>query len=347
MVVFDRDFIALLRRKYDNKPRSHRPDLHFVATSPDRDAHRAWINSTVEKLPPTSRPAITDRLREDRHFITAVSELGVASVLLDAGLTPHYEAELEGLTPDWYVAPDGAAPGLIIEVWTQQPRQGESSRRRAWIALIDRIASIPIDVSLVVEPSRSGFRPPDPATAKRLCRALRRWLLGGDRAVGERIEVEGYRLRVVGASGTGLRARLAMPGGGRAFDTSKALDQINDKARKYAAAATAAECCLAVVLAAEPSEPLDLGLLRSTLDGSNAASFALPTSPMDPLMADWTTTLRNEHLPPMFRPAISAIGWIDTRDAVPSLTLFDNEIAEIAFPRFSAPGLRFESIADS
>lgn len=344
MDVFDDEFIATQRRKYDGKPRSHRLDLHFVATSPNRQALRDWVNDTVARLPSLSQPAISKRLREDRHFITTISELGVASVLLDAGLTPHYETPFDTLTPDWYVGPTDDSPGMIIEVWTQQPRQGDAKRRRGWIGLLDRIAEIPVDVALVIEPSRSGFRPPDPSAAKRLSQELRRWLLRAPRSEGQPFEFEGYRLRVLGPTGVGMRARLAMPGVGGAFDTGKAVQQIKEKSRKYEEVASASGCALAVVLAAEPSEPLDLDLLRSTLRGEQSVSIAIPTAPTDPLLADWSTTLHNNHVPPTFGSALSAIGWVDTRDANAVITMFDLPGANVAFPRLDTPRLSHEDV---
>ncbi|MFN3254343.1 MAG: hypothetical protein ACE37B_01480 [Ilumatobacter sp.] len=133
---------------------------------------------------------------------------------------------------------------------------------------------------------------------------------------------------------------------GGAFDTGKAVQQIKEKSRKYEEVASASGCALAVVLAAEPSEPLDLDLLRSTLRGEQSVSIAIPTAPTDPLLADWSTTLHNNHVPPTFGSALSAIGWVDTRDANAVITMFDLPGANVAFPRLDTQRVRREAASN-
>jgi hypothetical protein len=124
--VFDEQFAANLRRRYQTIPTAGRPPVYPVATSPEHESTRLWINEALARIPQPGRSRLFGGLRSG-EFITAFNEVAVAAALQDAGLSVEYEpvigAAEASLSPDFTVREPFQ---MIVEVWTRETRQAQA-----------------------------------------------------------------------------------------------------------------------------------------------------------------------------------------------------------------------------
>lgn len=343
MVVFDQDFVQQLERVNSSRPASYRSDLYFFVTSEDRRDVREWVERTVALLPDPGRTLLAKRLRADGNFVTAIQEIGVAAVLFEAGLSPESEPRLGRLTPDLFVPGSSDRPPLVFEVWTRQPQSGESSRRRSWQALVERVEKIPHPVGLLLVPRTRRCGAPDRQEITQIGRELSSWLAAAQRHAGESHEVLGYRFQVAGSSPYPDRAFLPRPTEGGTVDTDIVMEIVREKTRRYRQMVTDLGAAFVVVLAGQPDTAMDLDMVRATLDGRQAMTFLVPPSPSGPL-GDVTMRMKAEHSPPVLDGALSAVGWLSTTQASPTLNLFENPRAVIPLPDLPAERITRERL---
>jgi hypothetical protein len=331
MPVFDRDFVQQIEDRYPDALSREGSDLAAVALSPERAQFREWIEHEVAFVPESGRSRLMARLRGGRHFVTGVNELATAAVLRDAGLLVEYETALNGCTPDLYVPPEGERRPIIVEVWTREPPREAAGQLRAWQDLQRRIARIPVPVGLRIEsPGGDAYPAPTSAESKKLSAAVRKWLLNTVPMPGDALNVDGYRFQVWGTVPR-LNAVLAIPGRTSRLDSEFVVDIINNKVRKYAAVTKDLGAHLVVVLAAHPLAPLDIGLIRSALDGRLSLTVRFPSDARG-IIADWTVQMRSDEAAECFGPVLSAVGWIKANLGDPDLTLLPVESAALPLP---------------
>lgn len=329
MPVFDRDFVQQTEARYPDALSWEGSDLAAVTLSPERTLFREWIEHEVTNLPEPGRNKLIARLRSGRHFVTGVNELAAAAVLRDAGLPVEYETDLNGCTPDLFVPPDGDRRPIIVEVWTREPPREATGQLRAWQDLQRRIAKIPVPVGLGVEsPSGDAYRAPTSVESKKLAVAARKWLLGTVPMPGDCLNVDGYRFQVWGTVPR-LNAVLAIPGRTSRLDSEFVIDAINNKVRKYVAVTNDLGAQLVVVLAAHPLAPLEIGLIRSALEGRLSLTVRFPPDARGTI-ADWKVRMRSDDAAACFDPVLSAVGWIKANLGDPDLTLLPVESGCIA-----------------
>lgn len=334
--MFDGAFVQKMETRYPDALSWAGSELAAVTLSPKRVQFREWIENEIAHLPEPGRGELITRLRNEEHFVTAVNELAVAAVLRDAGLSATYETELHGLTPDLYVPAEADRRPILIEVWTREPPSEAPGQRRAWLDLQRRISKIPIPVALRVEPpAGGGYRAPASGESKQLAAAVRRWLLGTVPTPGDSYNVDGYRFSVAD-SVLGLRAVLAIPGRTSQLGSEFVVEVIRKKAGKYASVADDLGAHLVVVLASHPLAPLDLGLIRSALDGHLSRTVRFPPDARGPI-ADWSMRMRRDELAECFEPALSAVGWIVANLGGPELTLLPVGSSARPLPRLASP----------
>jgi hypothetical protein len=318
--VFDPDYLRQVADRYPDRSDWEASDVASVALSPERDKLRDWIEREVAHLPEPGRGRLTARLRSEKHLVSGLNELGAAAVLRDAGLRALYEPELNGRTPDLFVPAEGNRRPIVVEVWTREPPREAAGQRRAWHDLRSRIAKIPVPVGLRVEtPGGDSYRPPSSGEAKKLTAAVKEWLLAGWPMPGDRHNVDGYRFYVWGQA-VGLRTVLTIPGRTSTLDSSVVIRAVKDKVTKYAAITDQLGGHLLVVLAAHPSAPLDIDLVRTALDGRQRLTVRFSPDARGTI-ADWKTRLRTEEVAERFDPALSTVGWLRLNLGDPDLTL--------------------------
>ena len=315
--MFTADFVADLRRRYANKPLSHRIDLFNTATSPATAGLRSWVETVVSGIPQPGRAKLISRLRFDEHLGNTLNELAVCAALQSTGRFPLYEHELDGATPDWVVPATEGTAALIVEVWSKNQPQAAAGRRRQWQDLKQRVSKIPVPVVLNVLP-RERQGPPATDVAKQILRELRAWLGNGFPASGAEVvlptakhpnaKVSGYRFRVAGENPDGGGALLTVPGEGGAYTTADTLTEITTKIKKYAHTASAMGAAFVVVVAAEPGTPISKSTLRDIVEGRQSFEVVLDLHRHGEV-ADITLPMNVVDEPRTFSPAVSAIGW--------------------------------------
>src|SRR6266446_3236375 len=100
--VFDPEWIAKQKSKYGPLPDYERPKPYWFWTSDESQGLRDLIEQWVDPLQTADRQKIISRLRQPKLFEQTRNELAVGDSLRRMGHTIEYEAELQGLTPDWF-----------------------------------------------------------------------------------------------------------------------------------------------------------------------------------------------------------------------------------------------------
>lgn len=342
--MFDEAFVADLKVKWAARPAWERPALYSVATAPERAAQRAWMAACLERVPEPGRSRLRSRLHSDQAFVTASTELAVAAALQDAGLLPHYEVEVDGVTPDFLV--EGLDRPLLVEVWTRREPDQLRQDERAWSVLQGRVAEIPVPIGLhIIWPDREELRPPDSRSGKQIVRKLKEWLLAVWDAPQEGMtrEIGGYVFRVGAVRIPGLRARLHTPEGGGWADSDTVLKAVRAKVLRYASATHSRAGYLLVVLSAEDGAGLQLNQLSSALAGKQTLSVSLDRLPGPGNLIAWKTPRWSSDEPETFDPALSAIGWLEVKVEEPGpLTLIPIQSAERSLSHLASPLVRWE-----
>jgi hypothetical protein len=119
------------------------------------------------------------------------------------------------------------------------------------------------------------------------------------------------------------------------LDTEFVVEAINKKVRKYATVAGDLKAHLVVVLAAHPLAPLDIGLIRASLEGRVGLTVRFPPDARGTI-ADWTVRLRAEETAECFAPALSAVGWVKANLGDPDLTLLPVTSASAPLPMLTS-----------
>jgi hypothetical protein len=173
---FGPDFVAAHRRKSGKYPPEQRQLTYDIAVKDEYEPWRRWLDDQLAQLPSRAADAMTRKIWLDEHFWPTNFELAVGAGLRNAGLSVVYEAEWDGLTPDWTILSEHAKPLAFIEVHTDQPAPETFGQMRAWHGLVERVKKIPVPVVLQLA-SGGPVQPPDAGTAKRIAQDLKNKLL--------------------------------------------------------------------------------------------------------------------------------------------------------------------------
>jgi hypothetical protein len=322
MEVFDKSFTQDLESRWSSRPPEEQPGLYFAATSPERADLRAWLDSVIATVPDPARDRVVHRLRSDRLFLATIHEVGVGSLLHQAGFALEHEPEVLGKTPDFIARhPDQPFP-LVIDVWTREPAQSSLGARRAWATLIRRIGEISVSVLLTVTSVKGGrCQPPSSSEAKDAAADLHARLLRGHPTTGSVYDVGRFRFKVVGYS-SGLGAVLAQPGEGGTVDTDLVEREIRRKLNRYRPVTEALDARSLVIVASDPRSPCSRAMVEATLQGTK--TFSLSFSPWDEgqIGKTYSTRMNHENTPPSFGPECAGVGWFNLRLGDPELHLY-------------------------
>lgn len=175
-LVFDRETLAQLERRFASLPDHFRPLLWLHATHPALDRFRAWLDSQVTLLEPTARRSFLSRLRDEARYTQVLTELATAYVARQPGYVVEHEPDLDGLTPDLLVTnPEGQR--AIIEVWRRGQPLDTARRNASWGRLARAIQRIATPLALAVHvTSPDAVEPPSPEECRELVPVLRSWL---------------------------------------------------------------------------------------------------------------------------------------------------------------------------
>ncbi|MEU7794850.1 hypothetical protein AB0B11_15595 [Micromonospora tulbaghiae] len=276
---FGSAFVTSHRAIYGARSPERRQLTYDIAVEPEFEPWRRWYEEQLALLPPRQADALARRLWLDEHFWPVTFELAAGAAVRAAGYRAVYERDYGGLTPDWTaLTPDGE-PAFFLEVHTDEPARKTFERIRAWKALEQRIAKIPVGVVLVLKDDRPvAPQPPDAGTAKKLVRELRARLLGfpGTSVV----QTHGYTFAVLAdafgpiGSANGLYAQFAAPSGvAGPVDASRLARAVDAKVGKYADLANRHEVPLVVAVGAHRFTRVDLSDVDDLIAGASTVSF--------------------------------------------------------------------------
>jgi hypothetical protein len=235
---FGPEFVTTHRALYGARPPDRRQLTYDIAVEPGFESWRRWYDKQLALLPPTQADALAGRLWLDEHFWPVTFELAAGAAIRSAGYEVVYEQDYGGLTPDWTALTPGGEPAFFVEVHTDQPSKETFGRIRAWKALEQRIAKIPVGVVLVLKGNGNlAPKPPDAGTAKKIAREVRDRLLGSPRTAS--IQAAGYTFTVLASrfgpmrSPNGLYAQFAAPSGvAGPVDAGRLARAVDDKVRR-------------------------------------------------------------------------------------------------------------------
>ena len=236
--VFAQDWIESQRQKFDNRPKYEHPKGYQFLTSdecqPYRDRVEEWVESLVS---PKRRKGIIQRLRSPRFFHDAYNELGVGDSLRRLGYSVEYEADIQGLTPDWFVHGGQSRSRFIVEVLTSNPPENRERCDAGWDRLAKRLEELPGDALVMLEPRVEPLDddpapPPTEEQQKEVVRKVRDWL-EADHHEYEELETE--QCVVIFFDRTKPRRHVSCSVGGVPFiiDAAPLRKAVIEKARKY------------------------------------------------------------------------------------------------------------------
>ncbi|WP_431728924.1 hypothetical protein [Verrucosispora sp. TAA-831] len=330
---FGQDFVARHRQQFGSLPPDRRRLTFDIAVEPDFEHWRDWYDEQLALLPFSDAEQLAGRLWKDEFFWPVTMELAAGAALRSAGYLVAYERQYGGLTPDWTVlSPDGS-PVMFVEVHTDQPPRETFARQRAWKALEQRIAKIPVGVVLVLKAGNMPPKAPDAGTAKKVAQEVRRRLLQSPSA--SSVTAYGYTFLVLAdrfgqvASNNGLFAQFAAPSGvAGPVDAARLTRAVNDKVRKYAELADRYEVPLVVAAGAHRFTRVDLDDVDRLMAGEPTISFQFNIG--DAFIGAQKINLA--HPPRWVMPAdLSALLWIDNQPPF-ATTVRPNAQARRALP---------------
>jgi hypothetical protein len=277
---FGPEFVAAHRARFGGRSPDRRQLTYDIAVEPAYEPWRRWYDEQLALLSAAQADALAGRLWMDEHFWPVTFELAAGAAIRAAGYEAMYEHDHGGLTPDWTAVSTHGDPLFIVEVHTDQPSKETFGRIRAWKALEQRIAKIPVGIVLAL--AGDGHPPPVPppaGTAKRIAEDLRARLL---RSAGTaRFRTQGYSFVVMSdrfgyplQSPNGLFAQFAAPSRvAGPVDAYRLAEAADAKVRRYAALADSYNVPLVVAVGAHRFTRVDLADVDDLLAGSATMSF--------------------------------------------------------------------------
>ena len=315
---FGPDFVAEHRRKFGKYPPEQRQLTYDIAVNDEYEPWRRWLDDQLALLPSRAADAMARRIWLDEHFWPVNFELAAGAGLRKAGLSAVYEAEWDGLTPDWTVFVEDAKPLAFIEVHTDHPAPETFGQMRAWHGLVERIKKIPVPVVLQLA-SGGPVHPPDARTAKRIAQDLKNKLLTQPWAT--MFLSHGYRFLVMAdprrggqmTSPLGMHACFVPPSS-RAGPVSagRLMTRIEDKVRSYRALAEAYDVPLAVAVGAHRFTGVTLDQVDDLLTGLQAPRIIFQFDAGDPYIGSQTVSMAP--VPPWQWPGdLAGVLWIENQ----------------------------------
>ncbi len=315
---FGPDFVAAYRGKAGKRPPEQRQLTYDIAVNEDCEPWRRWLDDQLALLPAGIADAMARKIWLDEHFWPVNFELAAGAGLREAGLCVAYEAEWDGLTPDWTVLSEEGKPLAFVEVHTDQPTSETFAQMRAWHGLVERIKKIPVSVVLQLA-SAEPVHPPDAGTAKRIAQDLKNKLLTQPGAI--MFLSHGYRFLVMAdprrggrmVSPLGMHACFVPPSS-RAGSVSaqRLMSRIEGKVRGYRGLAQAYEVPLVVAVGAHRFTGVILEQVDDVLTGLPAPKITFQFDAGDPYIGSQTVSM--EPVPPWRWPEdLAGLLWIENQ----------------------------------
>ena len=178
--VFTPEWVAEQVRKYGKPAEHERPRLYHLWVCDEAQELRDNIERWVDSLSPEARQRVIPRLRAPEQYLQTWNELAVGDSFRRMGHQAEYEKDVQGLTPDWFVAT--AVHGrFIAEVVSSMPPIERQRCDAGWDALGRRVETLRGNVDLAITPplDHDRFTYFDPPTARRqkeIVREVGLWL---------------------------------------------------------------------------------------------------------------------------------------------------------------------------
>lgn len=275
MEVFPEDWIQEFRKRYEQHAAQVKPELYYLVTEEENSNYRANIQRWVDLLPPASQNDVVSRLRKVELCRETYNELLAGEVLRNGGYNPEYEKLFGTLTPDWYIDPGDNKPPFLVEVFTARISDEEEKEQNQIDDLRNRLAQIPIKVSVWLDryPDRlHGKIDLNPKRNKAIVQKVQNWL-STNPAVGARLELEDMAFDVIGWSPDFTGIQMQGPVKNDMVDDEPLEKKINKKIRKYTGIVNSGQVPLVVAVLTDFETGLGFDELENVTLGRLAVSY--------------------------------------------------------------------------
>jgi len=316
-------FVAAHQRRFGARPPELRQLTYEQAVADEYAPWRDWLDEQLMQLTPAQAAAAAGRVWLDESFWTVIFELATGAALRARGLRVAYEAQFDGLAPDWTVLGERDEPVCFVEVHTDMPAPGTFAQMRAWHGLSQRIRRIPVPVVLMLAPSDRPLDPPDAGTAKKIAQDLRRQLLRLAQPSRPEYHSHGYTFQVQGDPQRGGQVMDSPFGMYACFEppsctaglvsATRLLANVEEKVAKYRALSREREVPLVVAVGSHKFTGVTLDTLDKALTGAEAPHFEIQFGAGDTFLVAPTTIEWGPIEPWPMPPDLTALMWVDTR----------------------------------
>jgi hypothetical protein len=176
-IVFTNEWIQTVEKRYGQRPRSLKSWPFLIATDHEFSSIRQQIENWVASLPETAQIKMVPNLRSTDNFWHTYHELIVGIFLKNLGLQVEFENKFGEQTPDWFVRSKNGSQSLIVEVFTVNISESQSSEEKQLAELTRRLAEIPLDFFIKIScKDNSAIKQLDAKRCKTIAEAVRNWL---------------------------------------------------------------------------------------------------------------------------------------------------------------------------
>jgi hypothetical protein len=318
---FGPEFVAQHTLRLGQRPPEQRQLTYDQAVDEQYAPWRDWLDEQLAYLSAHQADALAGKVWKDEFFWTTIFELAVGAELRRRGLRLAYEAEFDGLTPDWTVLDEAGDPAMFVEVHTDMPARETFARMRAWHGLVQRIRKIPAPVVLTLAPTAVELDPPDAGTAKKISKDLQRQLLSLIQPAAPVYRSCGYtfllqgdpRTRQAMASPFGMFACFEPPSCMAGYVTAdRLLVNVGKKVAKYRDLAAARRVPLVVAVGAHRFTGVTLETLDVALQGCESPGFTLQFNLGDTYLGGEQTVQLGPVAPWPMPAELAGLMWVAT-----------------------------------
>lgn len=249
MKVFTIEWEQKIRRRYESLPGHLRPSLYNLVTSPKLEKVRLEVEKWVSDLPVETQEKVAKKLQS--AFFQTYHELAAGNILQQLGYEAEYEKPINGLTPDWYVRPEGETPSFIVEVFTANRSEEDVKQDKKVNDLLARLNQIPIGVALNIHLDYDEVQLSQKQN-KDIAKKVKDWLLNNRPDIGAQLDLNGIAFELILRNDAFKRVQTISPGGAFWVNSKILRDKFEKKIDKYKKFADERNIPIVVVSVADP-----------------------------------------------------------------------------------------------
>jgi hypothetical protein len=198
MLVFTEEWLTKLINHYETLKKHEWRPAYCVAMKDRFRPMRESIEVWVADQPEDSQAKLIKKLqslKDKNSFLHTYHELVVGSLLKGSGLQTEYEKNVNGKTPDWYVAIKDPPHHFIVDVFTKNISDSKV-RWDAWRTDLDeRLRLIPLHVCIELS-STQRTEPPAFDRNEEIASRIKVWLEQKRPDIGDRLQLEDFIFEV-------------------------------------------------------------------------------------------------------------------------------------------------------